>query len=68
MNTVSAGKFSLCATWTVWLSEKGELPSFVFLYGLQCFLTLQPGSIWQEMAVYPLKGIGLSYTVVGAAC
>lgn len=74
MNTISAGKFSLCATWTVRLSEKEEaaesslLPSFCFLYGLQSFMTLQPGNIWQEMAVYPLKGIGLSYTVVGAAC
>lgn len=78
MNTISAGKFSLCATWTACLSEKGEaaesslLPSFGFLYGflygLQCFLTLQPGSILQEMAVYSLKGVSLSYTVVGTAC
>lgn len=74
MNTISAGKFSLCATWTACLSEKGEaaesslLPSFGFLYGLQCFLTLQPGSILQEMAVYPLKGVSVSYTLVGTAC
>lgn len=73
MNPISAGMFSLCATRPAWLSEEGEaaesslLPSFGFLYGLQCFMTLQAGNIWQEMAFYRLKGTGLSYTVVGAA-
>lgn len=53
-------------------SEKGEagsslLPSFSSVYGLQRFLMLQPGSVWQEMAVYPLRRVRLIYPAVGGS-
>lgn len=51
-NAPGADKFSQWATKAGWQRKKGEaaesipFPSFAFLFGLQRFLALPPGSLW----------------------